>query len=78
MQQGIKIMDVIKRISELTTERGWSTYKLAQKSGLSVSTTFLDHVVAATWLHPLVKLVPDLFLCMIYGQSVRTPALYHK
>ena len=38
MLQGIKIMDVIKRISELTTERGWSTYKLAQKSGLSVST----------------------------------------
>lgn len=31
-------MDVIKRISELTDERGWSTYKLAQKSGLSTST----------------------------------------
>lgn len=31
-------MDVIKRITELTEERGWSTYKLAQKSGLSSST----------------------------------------
>ncbi len=31
-------MDVIKRISDLTEERGWSTYKLAQKSGLSTST----------------------------------------
>lgn len=31
-------MDVIKRINELTAERGWSTYKLAQKSGLSSST----------------------------------------
>lgn len=31
-------MDVIKRISELTKERGWSNYKLASKSGLSMST----------------------------------------
>lgn len=31
-------MDVIKRISELTEERGWSTYKLAHVSGLSSST----------------------------------------
>ena len=31
-------MDIIKRITELTNERGWSTYKLAQKSGLSSST----------------------------------------
>ena len=31
-------MDVIKRITELTSERGWSTYRLAQKSGLSAST----------------------------------------
>lgn len=31
-------MDVIKRISELTEERGWSTYKLSQQSGLSSST----------------------------------------
>ena len=31
-------MDVIKRISDLTEERGWSTYKLAQKSGLSRNT----------------------------------------
>lgn len=31
-------MDAIKRISELTEERGWSNYKLAQKSGLSLST----------------------------------------
>lgn len=31
-------MDVIKRITELTEERGWSTYKLASKSGLSTST----------------------------------------
>ena len=49
------------------------------KSRLLVpSTTFLDHMVAATWVHPLVKLVPDLFLCMIYAQSVRTRALYHR
>lgn len=33
MQQGIDNMDVIKRITELTSERGWSTYRLAQKSG---------------------------------------------
>mgnify|MGYP000569774806 FL=1 len=38
MQQGIDNMDVIKRITELTRERGWSTYRLAQKSGLSAST----------------------------------------
>ena len=38
MQQGIDNMDVIKRITELTSERGWSTYRLAQKSGLSAST----------------------------------------
>lgn len=31
-------MDAIKRISELTEERGWSSYKLAQQSGLSLST----------------------------------------
>lgn len=31
-------MDIIKRITDLTNERGWSTYKLAQKSGLSSST----------------------------------------
>ncbi|MDO4330767.1 MAG: helix-turn-helix transcriptional regulator [Lachnospiraceae bacterium] len=31
-------MDVIKRINALTEERGWSTYKLASKSGLSSST----------------------------------------
>lgn len=31
-------MDVINRITELTNERGWSTYKLAAKSGLSSST----------------------------------------
>ena len=35
---GDNIMDTIKRISELTEERGWSTYKLAQQSGLSLST----------------------------------------
>lgn len=38
MQQGIDNMDVIKRITELTSERGWSTYRLAKKSGLSAST----------------------------------------
>ena len=38
MQQGIDNMDVIKRITELTSERGWSTNRLAQKSGLSAST----------------------------------------
>lgn len=31
-------MDVIKRINALMDERGWSTYRLAQKSGLSTST----------------------------------------
>lgn len=31
-------MDVIKRINALMDERGWSPYKLAQKSGLSTST----------------------------------------
>lgn len=31
-------MDVIDRITELTKERGWSTYKLSFKSGLSSST----------------------------------------
>lgn len=31
-------MDVIKRISDLTKERGWSNYKLASQSGLSAST----------------------------------------
>lgn len=31
-------MDVIKRITELTEARGWSHYKLASKSGLSMST----------------------------------------
>jgi transcriptional regulator with XRE-family HTH domain len=31
-------MDVIKRISDLTKERGWSTYRLAYESGLSSST----------------------------------------
>lgn len=31
-------MDVIKRITELTKERGWSTYRLAYESGLSTST----------------------------------------
>lgn len=31
-------MDVIKRINALTEERGWSTYKLVSKSGLSSST----------------------------------------
>lgn len=31
-------MDVIKRISDLTEERGWSNYRLSQQSGLSLST----------------------------------------
>lgn len=31
-------MDVIQRISQLTKERGWSTYRLACESGLSAST----------------------------------------
>lgn len=31
-------MDVIKRINDLMSERGWSAYKLAQASGLSPST----------------------------------------
>ncbi len=31
-------MDVIKRITELTKERGWSTYRLSYESGLSSST----------------------------------------
>lgn len=31
-------MDVIKRINALMDERGWSPYRLAQKSGLSTST----------------------------------------
>ena len=31
-------MDVIKRISDLTKERGWSTYRLSYESGLSSST----------------------------------------
>ncbi|MDO4329075.1 MAG: helix-turn-helix transcriptional regulator [Lachnospiraceae bacterium] len=31
-------MDVIKKITTLTKERGWSTYKLASRSGLSAST----------------------------------------
>lgn len=31
-------MDVIKRISDLTRERGWSTYRLAYESSLSPST----------------------------------------
>ncbi len=36
MQQGIDNMDVIKRITELTSERGWSTYRLAQKSAFRI------------------------------------------
>lgn len=31
-------MDVMKRIEDLRNERGWSTYRLAIASGLSVST----------------------------------------
>ena len=31
-------MDVIKRIKELTEERGWSQYKLAHEANLSMST----------------------------------------
>lgn len=31
-------MDVIKQITELTKERGWSTYRLSYESGLSSST----------------------------------------
>lgn len=31
-------MDVIGRITELTTKHGWSSYKLAKESGLSSST----------------------------------------
>lgn len=31
-------MNVIKRITQLSEERGWSTYRLAHESGLSSST----------------------------------------
>ena len=31
-------MDVLQRITVLTEERGWSSYKLAQQSGLSLPT----------------------------------------
>ena len=35
-------MNVIERMNQLMEERGWSVYKLAQQSGLSVST--LAHI----------------------------------
>ena len=53
MQQGIDNMDVIKRITELTSERGWSTYRLAQKSGLSASTYRRNTVPSLSTLEAL-------------------------